>query len=92
MAVAVTVAVADDADLHKGAAADDRDRVRVVVAQVEVLRALQQNRTLAAVARQTHRHRCWPSIRARHSIVRHDVTVSQAWRRLRCLLGMLCPT
>ena len=39
LAVAVPVAVPDDARLHKGAAADDTDGVGVVVAQVKVLRS-----------------------------------------------------
>ena len=39
MAEAVAVAVADDANLHEGAAPDHRDGVGVVVAEVEVLHA-----------------------------------------------------
>lgn len=37
VALPVTVAVADDANLHEGAAAHDGDRVCIVVAEVEVL-------------------------------------------------------
>ena len=39
VAHAVAVAVADDADLHEGAAPDHRDGVGIVVAEVEVLHA-----------------------------------------------------